>query len=275
MKKLSTSVPGIYIITCIPTGKVYVGQSKNCTQRWGSHRWHLGRKTHRNYRLQWAWNEYGKDAFSFEIAELVEDGNPAELARLEIEVMQRYPDPFNLMESEDVRLTPSDETRAKLSAERKARWADPEYRARLKASHAKRNADPEYRERHRAAMLAFNATPEGRAIRSKVANDTWAKEGSRERRSEKSKAHWGDPEHRAKQEAARKASWADEGSRKVRLDGLKRGWSDITPEQRERRIEAARAGRERAYEERKRNKQKEAPQLELPGLLDTPKGKKP
>lgn len=241
MRKLTTSVPGIYVITCLPTGKVYVGQAKNCTQRWGGHRWHLNKGTHRNYHLQRAWRLHGQSAFTFEIAaEPIGDEVPA-LAWLEAEILSYYRHSYNLMEAGEERLTASPETRAKLSADRLKRWADPEYRERVKASHAARNADPEYRARHAAAMKAFNSTPEGFAVRSKIANDTWAKEGARERRSEKTKAHWDDPEHRAKQEASRKAAWQDGEVREKRARGIKGAWDSATPEERAARIAAATA----------------------------------
>lgn len=241
MRKLTTSVSGIYTITCIVTGKVYVGQSINCTRRWAGHRRDLDSGKHRNYPLRRAWKAYGAASFEFEIVAQPLDESPETLGALETLVMANHPDTYNLMEPGEPRLVASAETRAKLSAERKARWADPAYRERLKASHAIRNADSEYRERHRLAMIAFNATAEGKAIRSKVANDTWAKEGARERRGEKTKAHWLDPDHRSKQIASRIRAAARSEVRAKRAKGIKVAWDQLSEEDRAARIAAATA----------------------------------
>lgn len=62
---------GIYKITCLPTGKIYVGSSINIRSRWESHIGELKRNKHRNLYLQRAWNKYGKENFKFEIIEIV------------------------------------------------------------------------------------------------------------------------------------------------------------------------------------------------------------
>ncbi len=63
--------PGIYRITCIVTGKFYIGSAVNLRKRQKDHRHLLNQGTHRNPKLQNAWRKYGKDAFSFDILELV------------------------------------------------------------------------------------------------------------------------------------------------------------------------------------------------------------
>lgn len=60
---------GIYLITCLPTGKVYVGSSCNLLNRIRSHKTALVSKRHPNKHLQCAWNSYGEDEFIFEIIE--------------------------------------------------------------------------------------------------------------------------------------------------------------------------------------------------------------
>ncbi len=57
--------PGIYQITCSPTGKFYIGSTTNIYTRWHSgHRSLLRRGVHYNPYLQNAWNKYGEQAFS-------------------------------------------------------------------------------------------------------------------------------------------------------------------------------------------------------------------
>lgn len=60
---------GIYKITCIPTGKVYIGSSKNIKRRWQKHKEELNKNIHHTPYLQAAWNKYGKDEFHFSIIE--------------------------------------------------------------------------------------------------------------------------------------------------------------------------------------------------------------
>lgn len=62
---------GIYKITCIPTGKIYIGSSVNVRDRRTSHFGSLRQNKHANLHLQRAWNKYGESAFTFEVLELV------------------------------------------------------------------------------------------------------------------------------------------------------------------------------------------------------------
>lgn len=64
---------GIYCITCLPTGLVYVGSSNKIPRRWTIHRWLLRKNNHDNPRLQNAYNKHGKDCFQFSVLELVAD----------------------------------------------------------------------------------------------------------------------------------------------------------------------------------------------------------
>lgn len=68
MEKIS----GIYKITCVPTGKVYIGQSIDINRRWKEHLTKLINNNHYNEYLQSAWNKYGESNFVFEILEFCE-----------------------------------------------------------------------------------------------------------------------------------------------------------------------------------------------------------
>ena len=57
----------IYGIKCIPTGKEYVGQSSMYLIRWQIHRTRLRKGNHINLSLQSDYDEYGLDAFEFNI----------------------------------------------------------------------------------------------------------------------------------------------------------------------------------------------------------------
>lgn len=64
---------GVYTIICLPTNKIYVGNSKNIYKRLATHKTRLRNYLHVNGHLQNAWNKYGEDNFSFEILELCEE----------------------------------------------------------------------------------------------------------------------------------------------------------------------------------------------------------
>lgn len=63
---------GVYQITCVPTGKIYVGSARNIRERCYKHRRGLRRGEHCNGYLQSAWNKYGEINFQFSILELVD-----------------------------------------------------------------------------------------------------------------------------------------------------------------------------------------------------------
>lgn len=60
---------GIYSILNKRNGKIYVGQSVDCSRRLRHHRNHLRKNTHHNQHLQSSWNKYGEDAFLFGMLE--------------------------------------------------------------------------------------------------------------------------------------------------------------------------------------------------------------
>jgi len=62
---------GVYRITCLPTGKVYIGSAVNLRNRCIQHRSGLHTGRHPNSYLQRAWGKHGDDAFVFEVLELV------------------------------------------------------------------------------------------------------------------------------------------------------------------------------------------------------------
>ena len=60
---------GIYKITNICNGKIYIGLSKNLTRRFSWHKYNLRNGCHDNSHLQRAWDKYGENSFLFEIIE--------------------------------------------------------------------------------------------------------------------------------------------------------------------------------------------------------------
>lgn len=63
---------GVYSITHVASGRIYIGSSRRIILRWNYHRNQLKLGTHDNPYLQKAWTKYGETAFIWEIEELVE-----------------------------------------------------------------------------------------------------------------------------------------------------------------------------------------------------------
>jgi len=60
---------GIYKITNLENGKVYIGQSTDIKSRWNNHKIELRNNDHRNSHLQNSFNKYGEEAFEFRVLE--------------------------------------------------------------------------------------------------------------------------------------------------------------------------------------------------------------
>lgn len=66
-------IHGIYKITNISNGKIYIGSAVNIYDRWYKHKSDLIKNRHRNSYLQSSWNKYGEASFLFEVVEVVND----------------------------------------------------------------------------------------------------------------------------------------------------------------------------------------------------------
>lgn len=63
---------GIYKITNLKNGKVYIGQTKERFQRrYWFHRWVLNSNKHSNSHLQRSWNKHGAESFEFSVVEVL------------------------------------------------------------------------------------------------------------------------------------------------------------------------------------------------------------
>ncbi len=64
---------GVYKITNIINGKIYVGGAVCFRVRWGQHKYKLKNDKHHSIHLQRSWDKYGEENFVFKILEIVED----------------------------------------------------------------------------------------------------------------------------------------------------------------------------------------------------------
>lgn len=81
---------GIYCIKNLKNNKVYIGKSKNISERWEKHLYALKSNTHPNSHLQSSFNKYGEVNFSFLILDSFEEMKEITLNELEIKLIKEY-----------------------------------------------------------------------------------------------------------------------------------------------------------------------------------------
>jgi hypothetical protein len=72
-----TAQSGVYVIRHCPSGRVYVGSSRNIATRWANHRATLNSGRHGNRGLQADWARDGAAAFEFLVVEPLEVDDPS------------------------------------------------------------------------------------------------------------------------------------------------------------------------------------------------------
>ena len=88
--KMKNVICGIYKITNIDNGKMYVGQSNDVLDRWTHHKYYLKTNKHMNKRLQYSYNKHGEDKFIYEIIEECKEENLSEREQYWIEKLRTY-----------------------------------------------------------------------------------------------------------------------------------------------------------------------------------------
>lgn len=82
INKQLPSIQGIYMIKCIASGRIYIGQSVNIKGRAHEHRRALEKGIHNNKIMQNNFNKYGKESFYIKIVEKIK--NVEELTEREV-----------------------------------------------------------------------------------------------------------------------------------------------------------------------------------------------
>lgn len=90
---------GIYRITNAANGRIYIGSTMQSFRiRWDAHRYMLSKGTHSNKGLQADWQQYGEQAFVFEIVEVCPPGiSKRDLCMRELVHLKRLVNTHNCM----------------------------------------------------------------------------------------------------------------------------------------------------------------------------------
>ena len=145
---------GVYRIVEQPSGRLYIGSSKNVPKRLRQHLIDLRRGAHRNRFLQRAWDKYGAESFVFEMVEHVEESRLLEREQFWIDSTDCHTSRggFNIVptagSTTGVKRTPEQRERRRQIA--KAQMADPAMRALL----AERNTGKKLPETQKAKIRA-------------------------------------------------------------------------------------------------------------------------
>lgn len=230
-KRLTSTIPGIYLITNNANGKAYVGQARKISIRWSIHRHHLRHGTHNNHYLQRAWDKLGEASFVFSIevdlSHIPEDRLAEELNFHEALVFSEREETYNILEPGFQGPICGPETRAKLSAISLAKWD------RIKAN-------PELI----ASMHAWRYTTQGQETMSQAAIKRWENPATRAAVTMALRARANNPEYMKTLSGNAVSQWADPAKREAMSAGLKAAWAD--PEVRASRLDAIRIGQEKA-----------------------------
>lgn len=196
---LDEDAPGrerfIYAVTCLPTGKRYIGQTVEPVVRFGTHRNSLRHKRHHCKEMQADWDLYGKSQFSFEVLQsklfTKKDTCDAEASHI-----FRSKDCYNYLiavDAESGKLTPISRVKLQQSDSLKKAWQDPD--TNLRNPIRSRWDNPDSRRQHSEKMKAHYADPEQRR-RTAEAVRAGQTEEVRKRKSESASRSWKNPESR-------------------------------------------------------------------------------
>lgn len=158
---------GIYAITHQASGKVYIGSAVHFEQRWRVHRHHLRKGTHHSQHLQAAWNKHGEPAFAFKKLLVCSKDN---LLFYEQRLVDGYgaadrKTGFNVRTnvSSSIGISPSKETRDKISRTLQGRKATDSARANMSAAGKGRKMPDWFPAFMKAQKTGTKHAPEARA----------------------------------------------------------------------------------------------------------------
>jgi group I intron endonuclease len=165
---LPSMTGGVYSITCLANGWVYIGSSGRIRSRWNTHRSHLRCGRHRIPRLQADWDRYGEASFICELITVVEEIAERHLREQEhidaaMATGKCYNQSPTAVDSSGYRLTAEQSVR--LSQALKGKPKSVEHRANLWKN---REATPEFRDQMSANGRMGKGKPKSPETRARM-----------------------------------------------------------------------------------------------------------
>lgn len=253
---------GIYLINCLESKKVYVGQSVHIEARLSHHIWELENNIHPNKHLQNAWNKYGQNSFIFSVIEECDESKLTEREQYWIDFYGgiNSKDNYNYR-SADAR-TVSEETKQKISAWHKEHCQDPEVRQQMSIAMTEKHQDPEYRAKFIESQKK-KWTPERRKRLSEAKSGKHWSEAHRIARKPFDDAMRGVPRDEAVKkkisDTLKGHAVSEETREKLRQANLGREYAPMSEQARKNISEGAKKG----WETRRRNQELKKLQLDL------------
>ena len=180
----------IYAIVNNVTCDMYVGSAVVVTRRWATHRRDLAKQCHYNSRLQRAYDKYGKEAFDWEIVQIVGDKNKL------ITQEQFWIDFFApIYNGRPIANSPlgtkhSDATRAKMSAAAKKRVFSAEHKQNISKAKKGVAISDTQKEQIRLALTGRKLSAETCAKISATSAGRYHTDEAKQKISVASKARW-------------------------------------------------------------------------------------
>lgn len=137
--RTNNALCGIYKITNMINGKVYIGQSINIKARWKDHVNTLNRKDSHSVLLQRAWNKYGEESFSFEILELCTEDMLDEVEIKYIDLYDAHNNGYNIEPGGNKNKHLSEETKQKIGDANRGRRHTKESKIKMSKSRTGEN----------------------------------------------------------------------------------------------------------------------------------------
>lgn len=146
---------GVYAITSLACGRVYVGSTVNFGARWRAHRAELRRGRHRTPKLQEAWDLHGERRFAFAILEIVPDITALRLREQSwLDFLDTADHGLNTLHLVDPTAEWTIERRAAMSAKRMGHPVSAETREKLRQINLGKKT---HTEESKAKLRAWNA----------------------------------------------------------------------------------------------------------------------
>lgn len=194
---------GIYCITHVETGNLYVGSAVKFRRRFNEHRLDLRNKKHGNPRLQNIFNKYGLESLLFSILEVVED--QTKLREREQFWLDTLQPKLNIVSNSNGF---SDKVRRKITASLAHKQRAPmseTTKEKLRIANTGRKISEETRQKLRDSHKGQVVSEETRAKQSAIhkgKSHAPTTEATKEKIRQSIKALWDDPDYVAKHHEA-------------------------------------------------------------------------